>query len=101
MRISSSWRTRRDDQMRSPLSQVPLDDPKSVTHQPAGKYSRTAWRWLTEGSSSAMSFSEAVPTVMRFEPSSTRELCWADTISIAAAMRRSVRAARRMAVGVR
>jgi hypothetical protein len=35
MRISSSWRTRRDDQIRSPLSQVPLEDPRSVTHQPA------------------------------------------------------------------
>jgi hypothetical protein len=93
MRISSSWRTRCNDQMRSPFSHVPLDDPTSVTHQPAGKRSKTAWRWLTAGSSSAMSFSEAVPTVMRPNRSSTRALRWADTTSIAATMRHSVREA--------
>jgi hypothetical protein len=96
MRISSSWRTRCIDQMRSPFTHVPLEDPRSVTHQPAGKRSKTAWRWLTEGSSSAMSFSEAVPTVMRPNRSSTRPLRRADTISIAAVMRHSVREAHRM-----
>jgi hypothetical protein len=28
---SSSWRTRREDQMRSPLSHVPLEDPERLT----------------------------------------------------------------------
>ena len=63
-RISSPWRSRCDDQIRSPLTQVPFDEPRSVTHQPAGNRSRTACRRLAVGSSaSGTSFSSALPMV--------------------------------------
>ena len=59
-------RSRCDAQIRSPLTQVPFDEPRSVTHQPAGNRSSTACRRLAVGSSaSAMSFSAALPTVVR------------------------------------
>ena len=70
-RISSPCRNRRDAQIRSPLTHVPLEEPRSVTHQPAGNRSSTACRWLAVGSSaSATSFSAALPIVER----SAREL---------------------------
>jgi hypothetical protein len=47
-RISSPCRSRCEDQIRSPLTQVPFDEPRSVTHQPAGKRSRTTRASLRE-----------------------------------------------------
>ena len=37
IRISSPCRNRREAQIRSPLTHVPLEEPRSVTHQPAAK----------------------------------------------------------------
>ena len=37
IRISSPCRNRREAQIRSPLTHVPFDEPRSVTHQPGGK----------------------------------------------------------------
>ena len=69
--------------MRSPLTHVPLDDPRSVTHQPAGNRSRIAWRWLAMGSSSrATSFSAALPTVVRSASREKRQLRAPDITSI-------------------
>ena len=81
--------------MRSPFSYVPFDEPRSVTHQPAAKRSRTACRRLTVGSSvSAMSFSAALPTVDRSPASATRQLPLAgDHLDLRAPRCRSLRAA--------
>jgi hypothetical protein len=52
---------------------------------------RTSSGWARAWMRWAMSFSEALPTVVRFECSSTRQLRRADTISIAADTPHSVR----------
>src|SRR4051794_5345639 len=69
--------------MRSPLTHVPFEEPRSVTHQAAGNFSRTAWRGLAVGSSSsATSFSDALPTVVRSASSENRQLPAPDITSI-------------------
>ena len=74
IRISSLCRNRRVAQMRSPLTHVPFDDPRSVTHQPAAKRSSTACRWLAVASSvSGTSFSAPLPIVERCAASSRRQ----------------------------
>jgi hypothetical protein len=71
-RISSPCRSRCDVQMRSPLTNVPFEDPRSVTHHPGGNRSRTAWRRLTVGSPpSATSLLGSLPTVIRSPASVT------------------------------
>src|SRR6185436_14787304 len=82
-RISSPCRNRREAQIRSPLTHVPFEDPRSVTHHPAANRSRTAWRWLAVGSSSnATSFSAALPTVVRSASSENRQLLAPEITSI-------------------
>ena len=60
--------------MRSPLTQVPFEEPRSVTHQPAGNRSSTACRWLAVGSSARGNVVlGALPTVVRSDCSSKRQ----------------------------
>ncbi len=93
IRISSPCRNRREAQIRSPLTHVPLDEPRSVTHQPAGNRSSTACRPLAVASSStAMSFSAALPIVERSAASSRRQLRTPEITSICADTPRSLRA---------
>ena len=91
-RISSPWRSRCEDQIRSPLTHVPLEEPRSVTHQPAGNRSRIAWRWLAMGSCSrATSFSAALPMVVRSASSENRQLPAPEITSICGSTRPSLR----------
>ncbi len=86
MRISSPCWSRCEDQMRSPLTDVPFDDPRSLTHQPAAKRSRTACRRLAVGSSSSgTSFSGALPIVTRSASSGIRQLRTPEITSICGA----------------
>ena len=86
MRISSPCWRRCEDQMRSPLIDVPFEDPRSLTHQPAGKCSRTACRRLAVGSSSSgTSFSAALPIVTRSASSGIRQLRTPEITSICGA----------------
>ncbi len=91
-RTSSPWRSLRAAKMRSPFTYVPFDEPRWVTHHPAGNRSNTAWRRLTvSSSSSARSFSSPLPMVTRSPGSTTvRRPAIAQT-STAALMALSVR----------
>jgi hypothetical protein len=98
MRISSPCWSRCEDQMRSPFTDVPFEDPRSLTHQPAEKCSNTACRRLAVGSSSsATSFSAALPIVKRSAASWVRQLRTPEITSIcggtvASSLRRGVAA---------
>jgi hypothetical protein len=90
-RISSPSRRDCRDQMRSPLIQVPLDDPRSVMHQPALNRSKVACMWLTVGSSTARSFWGALPTVIR---SSSRQIRRAECPAMISSSEATVRSVR-------
>ena len=71
-RISSPCRRRCALQMRSPFTKVPLDEPRSTTHQPSANSSSEACNRLTVVSSSTISFPAPLPTVTRPPARSTR-----------------------------
>ena len=86
MRISSPCWSRCEDHTRSPLTDVPFDDPRSLTHQPAENCSKTACRRLAVGSSSSgTSFSGALPIVTRPASSAIRRLRTPEITSICGA----------------